>query len=211
VGRDPAAHGRLLVVPFEHRWIEDNEKGRKVMKSEIRTLTILPTACAVQAHLEGEERFRGIFSVPVYRSVLDVSWTFAPPDLAGLRIDPALVDWRRSDPVVGIADVHAIQNRAVVRWNDVEHAFQSGAGCAIEAAASAPATAPGSSIASSPPSAIRAAPGSGWRSFARSPRRAAAASTSTPVPAARPSRWSCDARASVVRCRGRVDSIGGGD
>jgi inner membrane protein len=120
--------GPLLVVPFEHRWAEPQPQGGEVTRSEIRTLTVLPTALTVQARLDGEERFRGIFSVPVYRSVLDVSATFALADLESLRIDPALVDWKRSDLVLGIADAHAIQSRASVRWNDVEHPFQSGTG-----------------------------------------------------------------------------------
>ena len=118
--------GPLLVVPFEHRWTELTPNAQEVSKSEIRTLTILPTALTVTAHLEAEERFRGIFSVPVYRSVLDVSGTFAAPDFAALRVDPASVDWARSDLALGIADAHAIQNRATLSWNGSERAFQSG-------------------------------------------------------------------------------------
>ena len=120
--------GPLLLVPYEHRWPTPVGGGEPRLPNEIRTLTILPTELTVQAQIDAEERSRGIFSVPVYRGAIDVRGTFTAPDLAALRVDPASIDWQHAKLVLGIGDAHAIQNRARVRWNDVEQPFLSGTG-----------------------------------------------------------------------------------
>jgi inner membrane protein len=118
--------GPALIAPYEHRWTEPDAKGKPVVKSEMRQLTVLPTELRVKARIDGEERYRGIFSVPVYRVALDVGGEFEMPDLAELRIDPARVDWARSQLVLGVSDARAIQNRAMVTWNGASFGFRPG-------------------------------------------------------------------------------------
>ncbi|MDX2168777.1 MAG: cell envelope integrity protein CreD [Deltaproteobacteria bacterium] len=120
--------GPALVVPYEHRWSEPDAKGKPVQKREMRQLTILPSDLRMRARVEGEERYRGIFAVPVYRVGVEVDGEFAAPDLAELRIDPTLVDWPRAQLALGVRDARAIQNRASVTWNDVPHDFLPGPG-----------------------------------------------------------------------------------
>lgn len=128
-GATQAIVGPALVVPYTHRWTERSGK-ETVTKRDLRTLTMLPGELTVTAKVEGEERHRGIFAVPVYRSTIEIGGSFAPPDLADLRIDPALVEWNRGELALGIADVHAIQSRATVTWDGAERAFRSGPGAA---------------------------------------------------------------------------------
>jgi inner membrane protein len=64
----------------------------------------------------------------VYRTSLEIACVFAMPDLADLRIDPTQVEWSRSELVLGIADVHAIQSHATATWDGVELRFRSGPG-----------------------------------------------------------------------------------
>lgn len=120
--------GPALTVPYVHRWTERSADGKEIVRTVDRHLTILPNELRLQARIDAEERYRGIFSVPVYKVVLDVTGEFAAPDLAALQIEPELVDWQRSELAVGIADARAIQNRAVAIWNDAERAFQPGPG-----------------------------------------------------------------------------------
>lgn len=120
--------GPALVTPYVHRWTVREADGKDLVKSELRYVTMLPTELRVRARVDGEERYRGIFSVPVYRVVLEVSGEFEMPDLAALRIEPELVEWKRSALALGIADSRAIQNRASLVWNGAEHAFQPGPG-----------------------------------------------------------------------------------
>lgn len=120
--------GPALLVPYEHRWSEPDAKGEPVQQRETRQLTILPSDLRVQARIAGEERYRGIFAVPVYRLAVEMDGEFAMPDLAELRIDPALVDWPRAQLALGVSDARAIQNRASVSWNDTAHDFLPGPG-----------------------------------------------------------------------------------
>jgi len=119
--------GPALVVPYTHKWTERDGKA-VVEKSQLRTLTILPSELSARARIDGAERYRGIFAVPVYRASVEIGGVFAMPSLADLRIDPALVEWSRSQLVLGIADVHAIQSRATAAWGGAELPFRSGPG-----------------------------------------------------------------------------------
>ncbi len=119
--------GPALLVPYEHRWTERDVKGRPVPRSERHTLTVLPRELRLQARVDSEERWRGIFTVPVYRVALEVSGGFEAPDLAELRIDPALVEWHRSVLAIGVADARAIQRGASLTWNGEAAEFQPGA------------------------------------------------------------------------------------
>lgn len=120
--------GPALVVPYEHRWLEPDAKGKPIQKRAMRMLTVLPSDLRVRAQIAGEERYRGIFAVPVYRAAIEMDGEFAMPDLADLRIDPALVDWPRAQLALGVSDARAIQNRASVSWNGAPHAFLPGPG-----------------------------------------------------------------------------------
>jgi inner membrane protein len=125
-GRAQTVVGPAIVVPYEHGWSVADLKGTPRSRSETRRLTILPSQLHVRANVVGEERYRGIFSVPVYRTVLDVSGEFDAPDLAELGIEPERVDWKRSALVVGIADAGAIQDHASLTWDGSTRAFQPG-------------------------------------------------------------------------------------
>src|SRR4030095_8289142 len=116
-GRAQTITGPVLLAPYEHRWAEPDRSGKSVTKSGRRQLTVLPTQLWVQAHVESEERYRGIFAVPVSRVVVEMRGDFEMPDLAALGIQPELIDWQHSSLALGITDARAIQSRANVQWN----------------------------------------------------------------------------------------------
>lgn len=118
--------GPVLVVPYTHQWVERGADGRPVTKSELRHITILPRQLQAHARVDSEERYRGIFSVPVYRVAVTLSGEFENPDLTELRIDPTTVEWKRSALALGIADARAIQNGANLTWNGGQLPLQPG-------------------------------------------------------------------------------------
>ena len=120
-GGQQVLSGPALVVPY----VGPAPSGDG---SELHHLTILPEHLQVHARVDGETRSRGIFAVPVYRVLLDVSGDFVPPDLHELGIDPAAVAWEQTQLAVGISDTRAIQSRAVVAWGDRQDAFSPGPG-----------------------------------------------------------------------------------
>jgi len=126
-GRKQTLAGPVLVVQYEKRRIEKTSKGKEIEHFDQRYLTVLPDVLQIHARVDGEERYRGIFVVPVYRTRLDISGELALPDLKALDVDAAAIDWRRARIFVGLADARVIQNRAVMTWNGEEKPFRPGA------------------------------------------------------------------------------------
>jgi inner membrane protein len=118
--------GPALVVPYTARWTETDSKGQPREKTAVRSLTVLPEQLHLRAQIAAEQRYRGIFAVPVYRLVLDASGEFTAPDLATLGVDPQSVMWSRSQVAIGIPDARAIQSRAVLSWHGEQYPFAPG-------------------------------------------------------------------------------------
>jgi inner membrane protein len=126
-GRAQTIWGPFLAVRYEHSWGEEVADRETVMKSERRTLIMVPKDLRITAQVANEERARGIFSVPVYRLTLDLNGSFAKPDLAAVGITPEAVDWQSGMLVVGLCDMRTIQS-AGVQWAGSELTFQPGPG-----------------------------------------------------------------------------------
>jgi inner membrane protein len=127
-GHTQTLAGPALVVPYRQRRIERVSDEKEIEKVQARYLTVLPDVLHVDARVDGEERYRGIFVVPVYQVQLDVSGELSPPDLKALDIDPATLEWHRARVVVGLSDARVIQNRATMTWNGETRPFRPGAG-----------------------------------------------------------------------------------
>jgi inner membrane protein len=126
-GGEQKLTGPILVVPYTHRWSETSPKGVVIPHEEQRRAYFLPERLDVKGRVEGEERARGIFSVPVYALELEVAGSFARPDFAALGVHDEDADWSHASLSVGISDVRAIQATPSLRWLGEERAFLPGA------------------------------------------------------------------------------------
>ena len=120
--------GPALVVPYTHRWTEAAAGGQEITRTEGRNAIFLPERLRTRGSIDSETRFRGIFSVPVYRLDLTVEGEFARPGFSELAVEPAAVDWERAYLAVGISDARAIQNETSVSWNGEGMPFLPGTG-----------------------------------------------------------------------------------
>lgn len=120
--------GPVLTVPYKHRWTEVGKRDQKVVHTEVRHATFLPDRLHARGEMAGEVRYRGIFSVPVYRLRADVEGEFSRPDFSGWGIDPTDVMWDRAQVSVGISDPRAIQEQTRLTWNREQIAFLPGVG-----------------------------------------------------------------------------------
>ena len=73
-GRVQIMTGPALIIPYKHRWTEIGVKSQQIIRTEVRHATFLPERLQVQGKIESEVRYRGIFSVPVYRIKLEKVW-----------------------------------------------------------------------------------------------------------------------------------------
>jgi inner membrane protein len=128
-GRAQALTGPVLAAPYTHRWQEKTTGGTAVTeKTARRTILILPDRLKLRGQLAAERRSHGIFSVPVYELVLDVSGEFGAGDLQEIGVPYADVDWEHAELVMGVSDVRAIQQQPQLSWGDRRAEFLPGTG-----------------------------------------------------------------------------------
>ena len=116
-GRQQSFTGPVLVVPYTARWTDKTSDGKVVEHSELTHATFLPERLAIRGRLEVEERKRGIFSVPVYRTNLDVEGEFLEPSFAAWGVSDADVQWERAQLAMGVSDIRALEAPTTVQWN----------------------------------------------------------------------------------------------
>ena len=127
--------GPALVLPYTRRWTEFATGGQEVPRTEVGNAVFLPERLHARGSIDSETRFRGIFSVPVYRLGLTVEGEFERPSFPELAIEPADDHWERAHLAVGISDARAIQEETSVSWNGRRVSFLPGTGAFLDGVA----------------------------------------------------------------------------
>jgi len=127
-GRQQNIIGPRLVVPYYeiHSW--KNKHGHQEKTKKLHHAVFLPESLDITARVENETRYRGIFEVPVYQSIVNLQGQFNKPDLSIWGIDPSLIEWDKAQLLVGVSDSSAIQKQVVLRWNQDTFYFEPGLG-----------------------------------------------------------------------------------
>jgi inner membrane protein len=113
-GRAQELTGPVLVVPYTYRWLESAAKGKAPAPSyeAVRHVVLVPERLEIRGDVTSEERQRGIFTVPVYRSKLELSGEIRVP-LINLGREPFTVSRGMRIAQLVIAPV------ARVAWEEV--------------------------------------------------------------------------------------------
>ena len=114
--------GPFLVVPYRTPADPVGEGTVEVVA------TFLPSELRVAADLTTDRLRRGLFEAPVYRSTVEISGSFDPPDFGQWAVPADRVIWERAEVVFDVADVRSIQAGARLRWGEAELEFQPGTG-----------------------------------------------------------------------------------
>jgi inner membrane protein len=122
-GREQILIGPRLAVPYVKRVIVGKEE-----KTQSGYGIFLPDDLQVSGKLDTETRYRGIFEVPVYQTKLEIRGQFVRPDFSSWGVRPEDVSWDRAEISFQISDAHAIQNQAVLKWNQKSIPFTAGQG-----------------------------------------------------------------------------------
>ena len=120
--------GPALVIPYSVRWVETNDKGRRITHVDTYNAVFLPDQLTTHGTIASEVRHRGIFPVPVYKLKVAVEGEFARPNFADLGIQPYSVAWHKAHLALGISDVRAIQEETAVSWDGRSVRFLPGTG-----------------------------------------------------------------------------------
>lgn len=122
--------GPLLVVAFDEpptpaEGVNVGPNPRTMRRNEV---VLLPETLLVRTSVRVEERYRGIYKVPVYRSTHRVTGVFHVPPRLGL---PASRDLAGAEPallVFGVGDARGMRRPPEVRWNGALASLKPGTG-----------------------------------------------------------------------------------
>ena len=110
-GREQTIRGPYIVVPLTY---EKEFRNRDVVeRRKIREFAVfLPEELNIKSDVEGEVRRRGIFNVPVYRSVTRFEGRFDKPVLRSFQQPDLTLEWAEAALVVTLNDVRGIKKTA---------------------------------------------------------------------------------------------------
>ncbi len=125
-GREQSLFGPVLILPYRQPIeIEIEDGGRSIKHVEGRAY-LLPETLSLSASVAPEVRYRGIFEAIVYRGDLRFEGSFVAPDIAGLDLSDAVIQWERAVLAVGVSDLRGTRGALRLTFGDTESAFEPG-------------------------------------------------------------------------------------
>ena len=123
--------GPILSVPYKRKithkiWDKELEKYISHVQYQKALYHYLPDDLKINGYSSTQERYRGIYKVPVYSSKLDIMGSF------DLSHDPATEDaaitmlWKEAFLSVEIADIRGIKSELKLLWNGKNSEFLPG-------------------------------------------------------------------------------------
>jgi inner membrane protein len=124
--------GPLLVVPYKEYyqqkvWDEKLKQYQTETHHWKRELYIAPEQLSIVAKVATEERKRGLYAIPVYKSELALSGHFSNRRLQELlKSTSHKVEWQAAHLAVMVSDVRGISTQPLLQWQGKALEFQSG-------------------------------------------------------------------------------------
>ncbi len=121
--------GPLLIVPYKERYKEqvwDEKLKRYDLKERTleRQLFISPASLSVNGEVTTETRQRGIYSVPVYNSLLGISGSFDLRKLSEVvQATEHSIEWQPAYLSVMVSDVRGVGRQPALKWSGQTYEF----------------------------------------------------------------------------------------
>jgi inner membrane protein len=104
--------GPAIVIPYLETSANPNFKPEK------HYATFLPNNLKVQAAVEPQEKYRGIYRVMLYTATVELSGSFNEVALSKLNIPKENILWDEAYVKIHVTDVKGLNDEMVVNWND---------------------------------------------------------------------------------------------
>ena len=118
--------GPVLTIPYyELNKFYDDEKKEKYNKTK-HYAHFLPEKLNIEGSLTPEIRYRSIYEIIVYNTLLNVNGTFTTPDFKTLGIDEGSVIWHEAFVSLGVPDMKGIRDNINLKWDKTTYAFNPG-------------------------------------------------------------------------------------
>jgi inner membrane protein len=105
--------GPILVLPYM-----ETLSGGGAQTGRKKLAYILPDSLTITADVKPEKRYRGIYQVMLYSSVIRVNGVFNSIPLQQLEIDTANVLWNEAYICLELADAKGLREDITVKWNE---------------------------------------------------------------------------------------------
>jgi inner membrane protein len=117
--------GPILVIPFRKTHVETSTSSDGVksiaVREELGQLHFVPEELSVDATVNTEYRYRGIYAALLYQAHLTLRGAFALPDKLGVvegGTDRVAYEWDAAYVTLGLSDTRGIQGKLAVSWDD---------------------------------------------------------------------------------------------
>ena len=121
-GNTQTITGPIITIPYYSYYKDQDDKLIKTTSYA----HFLPEELNIDAQINPEKRYRGIYEVVVYNSNLKLSGSFNYPDMTQLNINEDDIIWNKAFISIGIPDMRGIQDNIKLQLNDDEYAFNPG-------------------------------------------------------------------------------------
>ena len=113
--------GPVISVPYKTYYYEDNE-----LVTTINHVHFLPDNLEIDGKINPDIRYRGIYKVVVYNSLLKFRGEFKEINVNDLDIDESSILWDQAVIYVGISDMRGISKELELVLNDKSHGVNPG-------------------------------------------------------------------------------------
>ena len=121
-GNPQTVSGPVLVVPYQFY----SEKGEST--TILKHAYFLPDNLEISGIIYPEIRYRGIYKVVLYRTLLKLSGSFSLPDFTNLSVPKNSIIWKDTFFALGITDMKGINEQIVIKWNGQDLVANPGTG-----------------------------------------------------------------------------------
>ena len=123
--------GPILTVPYKKKiryktWDVETQKSIPQVRFEKDHFYYLPDNLEINGDSTIQERYRGIYKVPVYTSKLDIKGHFDMSNGLAEQLGDAVIQWEDAFVSIEIGDIRGIKTGLKLVWNGDEKEFMPG-------------------------------------------------------------------------------------
>lgn len=119
--------GPIVSIPYDKTVKEYSEKTKteKLVKVE-DFIHLLPSNLRIQAKVNPEKRYRGIYEVVVYTAKVQISGEMPLAEIKSLDIAPENIHFDKAEFVIGLSDLRGLEKQVQLKWNNQRINFDPG-------------------------------------------------------------------------------------
>jgi len=125
-GYDQNLFGPVLIVPYRDSVEIRHNDGSSSLQPREGRVFLLPERLRIDARIDPELRYRGIFETIVYRGDVRYEGAFRRPDFAELGLASAEILWDRAVIAAGVSDLRGTQGDLRLQAGAFEGTFRPG-------------------------------------------------------------------------------------